>query len=70
MERFADLFSRSAADVMTRDPKGIAPSLLATEALRLMEEHQITVLLVHPRAAQRRVAGILHMHDLLRAGVV
>jgi len=42
--------------------------MLAAEALRIMNERTITALFVV--AEDRRPIGILHVHDLLRAGVV
>ena len=57
-----------AQTVMTTTPVTLAPSTLASEALTLMEARQITsVVVVH---ADRTVAGVLHIHDLLRAGVL
>ena len=56
------------AEVMTRGGKGIEGHQLAVEAVNLMDRHKITVLPVLD--AQRRLAGVVHMHDLLRAGVV
>jgi len=53
--------------VMTRAPLTIAPGALAAEALKLMNERRITVLFV---VDQDRPVGILHVHDLLRAGVM
>lgn len=61
------LLNRRAGDVMTRQPRSIPADALAAEALRLMNEGSITTLFVVD--AQRRPAGILHIHDLLRAGV-
>ena len=53
--------------VMTPNPRTIDPGRLAVEALRLMERHEISVLLaVDP---QGRPVGILHLHEVLRAGV-
>ena len=63
----SDLLKAGAATVMSRDPKTIAPTILAAEALALMEQHKITALFV---VASGKVLGILHIHDLLRAGVV
>ena len=57
-----------AQTVMTSTPVTLDPSTLASEALTLMESRQITsVVVVH---ADRTVAGVLHIHDLLRAGVL
>ncbi|MCS6932576.1 MAG: KpsF/GutQ family sugar-phosphate isomerase [Acetobacteraceae bacterium] len=61
------LLSRRAAEVMTRSPRRVRPDTLAAEALRLMNTGKITSLFVVD-AADRPV-GILHVHDLLRAGV-
>ncbi|GAC1630983.1 MAG: KpsF/GutQ family sugar-phosphate isomerase [Nevskia sp.] len=55
-------------EVMTQGGKNIGANQLAAEAVHLMEKHRITVLMVLDD--ERRVAGVLHMHDLLRAGVV
>jgi arabinose-5-phosphate isomerase len=54
--------------VMTKNPKSIKPGTLAAEALHTMETYKITSLIVandpkHP-------VGIVHMHDILRAGVI
>jgi arabinose-5-phosphate isomerase len=61
------LLARQAGEVMTRAPRTVAPDTLAAEALRLMNERAITVAFVVD-AAQRPV-GVLHVHDLLRAGL-
>jgi arabinose-5-phosphate isomerase len=63
----ATLLQRSAAEVMTRAPRTIAPEQLAVEALRIMNERAITSLFVVDDEA--RPVGILHVHDLLRAGI-
>ena len=54
--------------VMTRHGTTLAPDALAVEALNVMEAHKITALVVVDDTD--RVIGALHMHDLLRAGVV
>lgn len=63
-----DLRRLAAAQVMTRAPKTIAPEALAARALAEMERHSITVLFVLG-AGSRRPLGILHVHDILKAGV-
>ena len=70
MERFPDLFQRRAREVMTRNPKWIAPDALAARALAVMEEHAITVLVVMKGMGKggRKPLGIIHIHDILRAG--
>ncbi len=64
------LFRRKIGEVMTHAPKIVAPRQLAAEAVALMNEKKITVLfVVEPDDARRRPAGILHMHDCLKAGL-
>ncbi|MFK7766538.1 MAG: SIS domain-containing protein [Mariniblastus sp.] len=53
---------------MTADPKSIGNDALAAEALRLMEESGITVLPVVDHANEKLV-GVIHLHDLIRAGL-
>ncbi len=60
------LLGMSAAQVMTRTPKTVAPSLLAADALHIMNSAAITSLFV---VEDGRPLGVLHIHDLLRAGV-
>lgn len=60
------LLSHQAGEVMTPSPRTIRPDALAEEALAVMNDRKITCLFVKDEAA----CGILHIHDLLRAGVV
>jgi arabinose-5-phosphate isomerase len=64
-----DLLSRRAGDVMTGSPRTIGPDSLAVEALHAMNAHQrpVTTLFVVDPAG--KPLGILHVHDLLRAGL-
>jgi arabinose-5-phosphate isomerase len=62
----AELMTHAAGEVMTAAPLAVAPTLLAAEALRIMNERRITVLFV---VDDGRPVGVLHIHDLLRAGV-
>ena len=57
----------SIADVMTTGGVRVRPSLLAVDALNLMQEKHITCVMV---ADGDQLLGVLHMHDMLRAGVV
>ncbi len=63
----AALLGRTAEQVMTRAPRTVRPETLAAEALHEMNARSITALFVVDEAG--RPAGILHIHDLLRAGV-
>lgn len=54
-------------DVMTKNPKTLVPDELAARALKLMEDNSITSLVVN--SASGEPVGLLHIHNLLRAGV-
>jgi arabinose-5-phosphate isomerase len=62
----ADLLDARVEDVMTRGPNTVGPDQLAGEALELLNSLKRTVLFV---IDGRRAVGLVHMHDLLRAGV-
>lgn len=62
------LMLHTAGEVMTPNPRTIAPEALAGEALALMNDRKITCLLVMAPDS-RKPMGILHVHDCLRAGV-
>ena len=62
----AGLMAHTAGEIMTASPRTVAPHTLAAEALRQMNDSRITVLFV---VQDGRPVGILHIHDLLRAGV-
>lgn len=68
LTRFADPRDIRLTEVMTPSPKRIEPDELAVTALRKMEEHQITVLV--SCAPDNRPIGAVHLHDLLKAGLV
>jgi arabinose-5-phosphate isomerase len=70
LERLPDLLDRKAAEVMTRSPKGIQALALAAQAVQKMEEFSITSLFVYQDLNDGRPVGIVHLHDLLKAGVV
>jgi arabinose-5-phosphate isomerase len=61
------LLKARTGDIMTRKPKTIAPGMLASAALELLNASRITALFVVEKG---RPVGIVHVHDLLRAGVV
>jgi len=70
LEKFSDLLNRQASEVMTRNPKWIERDALAATAVRKMEEYSITSLFVFNDPSDRIPVGIIHLHDLLKAGVV
>ena len=63
------LLDHSVEAVMTRAPRTIATTALASEALGVMNARKITTLFATDPVAPERPAGILHIHDCLRAGV-
>ncbi len=60
------LLGLSTGDIMTRKPKVVAPSMLASAALELLNASRITALFVVDKG---KPVGVVHVHDLLRAGV-
>jgi arabinose-5-phosphate isomerase len=62
-----DLMTALVDDVMTKNPKTIRGNLLASEALEILNASKITALIV---TEANKPVGIVHLHDLLRAGVV
>jgi arabinose-5-phosphate isomerase len=69
LEKWGDGFlSLKAGEVMSRSPKTITEDALASNAVSIMEKHSITSLIVIDD--EGRAAGIIHLHDLLKAGIV
>jgi arabinose-5-phosphate isomerase len=68
LQKGVDLLQRRVKDCMTPHPKTIDKEALAARALEMMERHAITALLVPD--AEGRPVGVVHLHDLLKAGVV
>jgi arabinose-5-phosphate isomerase len=65
MDRAAEILELKAGDVMTSGPVAIPGTTLAAEALHIMEQRKITsIVVVHDET--RRVAGVVHLHDLWR----
>jgi arabinose-5-phosphate isomerase len=70
MDRTPHILESCARDVMTQNPVVVAPGTLAVEALNLMEKRRITSLVVLDGDSGRRVAGVVHLHDLWRTELV
>jgi len=62
-----NITSMKAGDILNRKPKTIKPSMLAIEALGIMNRNNITTLLVCDDSA--KLTGIIHIHNLLSAGI-
>lgn len=67
LEKSSQIDQITAADILTSNPKTIAPETLAVEALDLMRNNDISALLV---VEDQRYLGVLHLHDLVREGIV
>ncbi len=63
-----NLLTKKAEDIMTKNPKIIQQGALAAEAVSMMERNSITCLIV--AASDAKPEGVIHLHDLLKAGVV
>ena len=68
MTRTPNVLELTAGDVMTPGPVTIARRLLAVEALKIMETHKITSVVVVD--AGRKVEGVVHLHDLWRTQMI
>ena len=67
LENRFDPLSLTAGQVMTHSPKVINADALAAKALQLMESNKIMSLVIVD--SEDRVAGVIHMHDMLKAGI-
>ncbi len=69
LEKWAGrLFELTAEEVMSRNPKTISEEELAAKALSIMENYSITALIVSD--GDGRAIGIIHLHDILKQGIV
>lgn len=68
LEKGIDLKVAKAGELATRNPKTIGPDELAARAVQIMEQHAITSLVVVEDG--RRIVGVIHLHDLLKSGIV
>ena len=67
LEKYTNIADVKAENIMTRTPKSIDQSEFAVAALAMMQQHSITQLVAMDG---ERVVGFVHMHDLLREGIV
>lgn len=65
----SDFLGQEAKNVMTKNPAWVYTHSLAVEGIAIMNKKEITSLFVIKESKQK-VAGILHLHDCLRAGIV
>lgn len=67
LQKESNIARITAAEIMTRDPKSIDKSEFAVKALQIMQEKSISQLVVKDGM---KVAGFIHLHDLLKEGIV
>ena len=68
IEKQKDISQARAGDMMGGHPKTITRDTLAAKAVRIMQDHSITSLAV--LSNDQKIEGIIHLHDILKAGVV
>lgn len=68
IEKETDIFKLSAWEVMSKNPKVVLKNSLAVSAVQIMETYSITSLVI--LNDDRSIAGIIHLHDLLKKGIV
>ncbi|HRF27684.1 MAG TPA: KpsF/GutQ family sugar-phosphate isomerase [Ferruginibacter sp.] len=67
MEKYDNIGSLKAIDIMGKQPRIIESDSMAAEALEMMRRFNISQLLV---MEQDRYAGVVHLHDLIREGII
>ncbi len=68
LEKYQNIFDKPVYEMFTPNPITISKDALAAKALQVMEEHSITTILTVDDDS--RPTGILHLHDILSAGIV
>lgn len=66
-QKYENPLTMKVSDLMGRNPKTIRADKLAAEALRVLEDHAITSLVITDAA--NRPVGVIHIHDILKAGI-
>jgi arabinose-5-phosphate isomerase len=69
LEKGYDILERQASEIMKMNPLRIKRQELAAAALQIMEHHSITSLFVFEDDQSAAPCGIIHLHDILRAGI-
>jgi len=68
VQRGGEVIRAMAATLSSRTPRTIGPDDLAARAVEVMERYSITTLVV--TEGERRILGVIHLHDLLKNGIV
>lgn len=69
LEKKGNIFGFKAAELMTRSPKVVSGEMLAAEAVAVMEQFPITSLFILDQQSKKPI-GVIHLHDIIKAGVV
>ena len=67
LEKSSNIEKITAIEILSKNPKTIEPDVLAVQALDVMRQHDISQLLV---TSNGKYLGILHLHDLMREGII
>jgi arabinose-5-phosphate isomerase len=67
LEKNTDIKSLTASDVMSADPIQVESETMAVKALDIMEDNNITQILVTENG---KYVGVVHFHDLLKEGII
>lgn len=67
LEKYIDIDTLKAKDIMSINPKTVLPGSLAVDAFHIMQQNSITQVLV---AENGKCLGVVHLHDLIREGIV
>lgn len=67
LERNPDYSNLTAGEIMSKNPRTVSPEMLVVNALNLMRKNNITQLLV---VDNEEYKGVIHLHDILREGII
>jgi len=67
LERNPDYSNLTAGEIMSKNPRTVSPEMLVVNALNLMRKNNITQLLV---VENEEYKGVIHLHDILREGII
>ena len=65
-----DIINEPVKNIMTKNPKTILKNALAVNALQKMEESKITSLFVVESEGYKNPIGVIHIHDIIKAGII
>ena len=68
LEKISDVSNIRASDIITKNPKTAEPGILAVEALEILKHYDISQLIITEKDGT--YLGILHLHDLIREGII